>query len=247
MPALTRRTFLFSALAGGTIGAGWSGALVYSQRVHSPRIDVIGDRETQLVLLDTGGHRMLFALGPPSDWLAENLSAMIGPFRRTIDLVVSDGEGIAGLRSSNSISLDARSWLAIGTDQYTASPYGDRTISEPMRIDLSASVSVVIDPYIGPSSWIATCQRGNSIVALAPRVEALAYCRTRPLVGISPTGNLRLALRQRIADTLVCNAALLDEQAQEVPWLRTYADEPARIDVGSDRITMPAWLERPSP
>jgi hypothetical protein len=241
----SRRSFFFAAVAGGAIGATWSGALVYSQRVHHPRLDVIGDDQTQFALLDTGDHRVLFAPGPPSAWLEHHLAAMIGPFRRSIDLVIADRAGVAALRRSATVRIDATSWMEIASAQESGSPYGDFTISRATHIVLSGAVTLTIEPSLGAGGWLATIDRGELRIALAPRLELLAWSPSPPLVGIAPSGNLRLALRQQVAEALVCNAGMLEGPALDVPWVRTFAETPARIAIGRDVVEMPAWLERP--
>jgi hypothetical protein len=208
---VTRRTVVTAGVAGTAVGFMWSGGFAWANKVREPVVDVIGQDESQLALLDTGRERVLILSGPPNDRMLEELPGMLGLFRRRIDLVLATESVFRSqLGTLRSISMIG-STIALPEAAIPASPHADATLTMPVEMRMSNDVTLRCYTHSrstdnSTTGWRVEVQRGEAAICIAGSLNELAAVPARRFaMAIAPVGTVTLASRKSVAAAFALN------------------------------------------
>jgi hypothetical protein len=217
---------------------------------RQPVVEVIGREDSQIVLIDTGRHRILVFSGPLNIELAGNLATMMGMLRRRIDILFAAESAIA-----NS-AREVRSQWKIGTtaslpeQELPISPHAELTVHDPVSISLSADVEFRLVPHFRSTKnssgtdpgWRIEVQRGDQTIAIARSLDDLTAVPCGPFaVAIAPNGSVRLAERKSLAGTYAMNERSIDSNATSPQLTRIFEYDVAQFQMKLDSIVVPPW------
>jgi len=178
---VNRRDAVVAGGLGAATGTLWAGGFGLLLRRRAPTLEVIGRGDDLAALLDTGSFRVLIVAG---EGRSDRIRALLGVFRRRVDLLVGSERGITAIGSraisrlhvSRTLVLDlpvgARSW-----------PATNATGPAALRADLPDRMLLEIATYPRGAwqqevpvsqTWAVTISRGGHRCVIAPSVDVVA-------------------------------------------------------------------------
>lgn len=247
---MNRRQWLIGGVGSALAGTIWAAGFAKASRVSGPVIDVIGNGDSQLVLIDTERHRLLILSGPPNDRLVDAVSRLLGPFRPRIDAAFATGETLRDTKDSVESQRTVGEWFQLPDGTTAASPRARTLGAVPVRFGLSHEVFCDIHQVLAGSdpqaaTWRIDIQRGPARISVAATLETIvASTSHRVDLAIAPIGTLHLAARRGTAGAYALNTERVEpDLPASITMVRIFPRDRARIDLEPERLRLPAWTE----
>lgn len=257
-PDTVNRRNLVATIAGGALLGGlWGAAFPALATERRPTVSVVGEDNSQVVLVDSGTARALILAGEPEESLFEELPAMMTVFRQRIDLLIGGGPAIQSHVARLASRWRIRHALVMSTGVDAPSlPIASTVVSEAVDVELSTTVrgSVHIGhrnewmagaPAAQTPLWAIRIASGRASITIAPDVRSYAAIAPAPasvlvaphapstaLLAVSPVGAMAVNYDSHTIDPPALNGPVLT---------RVYPRDVARLVFDDDGIALPEW------
>ena len=237
-------------MAGGLVGGLWTSTFLWAVGVHEPVIEVIGREESQIVLIDTGEHRLLIQSGPFDQHLANELTTLMGTLRRRIDFLLATESSLAAGAISFRDQIEIGQTISLPESGFPASPHAELALSVPTALSLSEDVDIRLFPHFRPTvsefgidpGWRIEVQRGGQTAAIARNLDDLTAVPCGPFtLAIAPTGSILRAELKSLAAVYALNERSLGDGGSASGLTRIFDSDAAQFRLGKDSIRLPAW------
>ena len=157
---------------GAAIGSGWAGAVGLTLRHHDPTLEIIGAGNDMAALFDAGTLRVLIVIG---GGMPSKQGALLGVFRRRVDMVVGSEAGISAigragidrLRAARALVLDR----PVGIREF---PISESEGPAVLTAQLPSDMRLHCVTYIREAWLQGTTPAQNWVVVLERRGHACA-------------------------------------------------------------------------
>lgn len=254
-----RRWLLRRGAIGVGLGTVWAAGLHAMGLPDAPSLSIVGEKGSQIVLLDTTGARALILLGEPSDRLVEQIPSLMTALRQRIDIVIGADAVLAGSAAGIGERWHARHQLVV-PDRLGGTHPPDTaertTVRSALSLDLGTGIRASIhisargewragDEGEG-AAWAVLIAHGASRIALAPTAAgALVAGPNRPSLIVTPGDDIALIEEKLSPGAVAVNADALapDKEASGFALLRTFPDDVARVELRADGVRLPGWAQ----
>jgi hypothetical protein len=247
---VTRRSFLGAGIFGGLTGGVWTSTFLWAASVRNPVIEVIGRAKSQIVLIDSGKHRLLVLSGPFDQRLASDLDTLMGTLRRRIDLLISTESAFAAGATLFQVQFEIGRSVSLPESGSGASPHAEFALSTPAVLTFSDDVEVRLYPHFRFTSsvidvdpgWRIEVQRGTQIAVIAANLDDLTAVPCGPFtLAIAPDGSIPHAERKSLAAVYAVNDTNIDAGVTASGLTRIFDSDAARFGLQKDSIRLPSW------
>lgn len=248
--SMTRRSLLGAGVAGGLTGGVWTSAFLWAASIRDPVIEVIGREQSQIVLIDSGRHRLLVQSGPFDQFLASDLETLMGTLRRRIDLLISTESALVAGATSFQVQFEVGTTISLPESGTGTSPHAELLLSTPTSLTLSNDVEIRLYPHFRSTSgvsgiypgWRIEVQRGTQVAAIAATLDDLTAIPCGPFtLAIAPDGSIAHAERKSLAAVYAVNDRNIDSGLATSGLTRVFDSDAARFVLQHDSIRLPSW------
>lgn len=240
----TRRSLIVAGTSGlitGSVGAATWMARPQKGRV---RLGVIGDKASQLWLLDTDSERVLFAMGAPNERLLEHLPMLATVDRRRIDILVANHVFLSTVGTELIDRHRIAHIISVQTDPSLPSfSWQNITAVSPVQWELSEGVTVEIETehravseesYHAAPDWVARITRGDLAIAITNRESVAIYSPVSfALVGLPEIDGMAAKADQ----LLVSNGS--DNEGASKNHLQAFVSDPLWFELSDEGLVLP--------
>ncbi|MGC4191902.1 MAG: hypothetical protein QM589_12190 [Thermomicrobiales bacterium] len=247
---MNRREAIVAGVVGAATGTLWAGGFGLVLNRHNPTLEVIGQRDDLLALLDTGSVRALFVVG---EGMSDQLGSLLGIFRRRVDLVAGSKAGIATLQSRHPTRLrQASTFILDEPVGITFAPSSTSTTGPAvLRTELPGAMTIEFATHTHGAwrqdasvsqRWTIAISRNGHCCAVAPLLDDLAaHGLPGMAVGLAGNGNLDRLWDMLRVPLVAMNANHIptsDAGVQPAKTIRIFAHDPIRLTFRQDGIAV---------
>lgn len=247
---MNRRESLIAGALGAATGVVWAGGLGLLLNRHEPTLEVIGQGDALLALLDTGTFRALVVVG---DDLSDRMSSLLGVFRRRIDLLAGSQQGVATIRAKRSTGVRIGRTLVLDVPTGITGPMSETSPTGPaaLRATLPDGMTLEFRTHVRGAwqkdatvsqSWTITISRNGHRCVLAPTLEViLDHAAPSPSVAVAPGEDYEVQrdmLRRSIVAVNETQLTASPASGDEVTALRIFPRDPLTFTFQDNGITV---------
>jgi hypothetical protein len=213
-------------------------------------IEVIGREQSQIVVVDSGRHRLLVQSGPFDQFLASDLETLMGTLRRRIDLLLSTESALVAGSTSFQDHFEIGTSISLPESEPGTSPHAELLLSAPTSLTLSDDIEIRLFPHFRSTpvgsdfepSWRIEVQRGTQVAAIAANLDDLTAIPCGPFtLAIAPDGSIAHAERKSLAAIYAVNDRNIDAGVAMSGLTRVFDSDAARFVLQRDSIQLPSW------